>query len=182
MNEPRNHLPQDLKALCYLDALNASDLEAVAALWDEASRDPQLERRLAEIDGALFVERTGANGKVDAQRVGGLRPKPVPGAFPTAQASATPRRWAVSAAVVAALAAAILLACRAWPGCDDTNHRPIPATSVSTSPGAVLPSDNSASIRGWREARLILDGAEPPPSAWPLGNTLSMAIPPDLLE
>ena len=59
MKEPRNHLPRDLKALRYLDALNAGDLEAVAALWEEATHDPELERMLAELDGAMFREIPG---------------------------------------------------------------------------------------------------------------------------
>ena len=48
-----HHLPRDLAALHYLEALNAGNLETAAALWDEASRDPELERTLTELDGAL---------------------------------------------------------------------------------------------------------------------------------
>src|SRR5262245_15777183 len=66
MREPTNHLPRDLQGLRYLDALDSGDLETVAALWEEASRDPELERMLAELDGALFVENAGANGRADA--------------------------------------------------------------------------------------------------------------------
>ena len=49
MREPRNYLPRDLQALYYLNALEARDLESVAALWDEASRDPELEARMREL-------------------------------------------------------------------------------------------------------------------------------------
>ena len=59
MNEPRRHLPGDLKALRYLDALNTGDLEAVARLWEAAADDPQLERMLTEIDEAMFQEIAG---------------------------------------------------------------------------------------------------------------------------
>jgi len=85
MKEPQNHLPADLKALRYLDALNAGDLEAVAALWEEASRDPELERMLAEVDDALVVEEARAIHKANPERVPGLPPQPLPSRFPTPQ-------------------------------------------------------------------------------------------------
>ena len=62
MNEPKSDLARDLKALQYIDALHARDLEAVAALWDEASRDPELERVLAELEGALFAAASNLGG------------------------------------------------------------------------------------------------------------------------
>ena len=59
MSEPRSHLARDLEAMRYLDALDAGDLDAVAALWEDASHDPELERRLTELDGAMFEEIQG---------------------------------------------------------------------------------------------------------------------------
>jgi hypothetical protein len=59
MNEPRNHLPRDLQALRYHDALTTGDLETVSTMWEQASRDPDLERLLVEIDDALFLEEAG---------------------------------------------------------------------------------------------------------------------------
>ena len=64
MKEPPNHLSRDLEALRYLDALNAGDLEAVSALWEDASRDPELERMLAEIKAAMFQEIPGNPGSL----------------------------------------------------------------------------------------------------------------------
>ncbi len=49
MKAPQSRLASDLRALRYLDALNAGDLEAVSDLWEEASHDPELERILAEL-------------------------------------------------------------------------------------------------------------------------------------
>jgi hypothetical protein len=89
MNEPRNHLPHDLKALRYLDALDAGDLEAVAALWEEASLDPELERLLAELDQVLFLEEAGANWEADAERVRVLLSKHLPSGFPAPEPPAT---------------------------------------------------------------------------------------------
>ena len=62
MKEPRNHLPRDLEALRYLDALNAGDLEAVSALWEDASHDPELERMLAELDAGDVPGDSGQPG------------------------------------------------------------------------------------------------------------------------
>jgi hypothetical protein len=90
MSEPRNHLPRDLKALRYLDALEAGELEAVAALWEEASGDPELERLLAELDEALFLEAAEANWEADAERVRALLPKHLPSGFVAPEPPATP--------------------------------------------------------------------------------------------
>ena len=59
MNDAPNHLPRDLEALRYLDALNAGDLEAVAEVWERADRDPELRQMLVELDSELFVEARG---------------------------------------------------------------------------------------------------------------------------
>src|SRR2546428_694543 len=68
MNVPRNHLPHDLKVFRYLSALKSGDLEAVAALWKEASLDPQLECFLTELDEELFTEETTRQRKSGAKR------------------------------------------------------------------------------------------------------------------
>jgi len=79
MNEPQSHLLRDILALRYLDAANAGDLDAVAALWDEAARDPELERMLAEIDGTLFEEETERRSRVNAsQHLSGGQLAPMP--------------------------------------------------------------------------------------------------------
>ena len=61
MNERNNHLPGDLMALRDLEALNRGDLETAAELWEEASHDPALEQRLAEVDETLFTEAAAAS-------------------------------------------------------------------------------------------------------------------------
>jgi hypothetical protein len=165
MKEPRNHLPLDLKALRYLDALDAGDLEAVAALWDEASRDPQLERTLAELDDALFVEGAGANGKADAERIQSLIPKRLPSGLPAPRPLASRGRWA---GVVGGLAAACLLAFFTWPGRDGKNPVPSPPTNESAQQVATRPPDDHDRIAAWRQYRRALDGGELPAFTWPL--------------
>jgi tetratricopeptide (TPR) repeat protein len=56
MSEPRTHLSHDLDALRFLDALDAGDLEAVAALWEKAAHDPALEQVLKEMDEHIFSQ------------------------------------------------------------------------------------------------------------------------------
>jgi hypothetical protein len=70
MNDPRNLLKSDLKAMRYLDALAAGDLEVVANLWVEAGADPELERTLTEIDGAFFEEAAASHRRARSKRFG----------------------------------------------------------------------------------------------------------------
>jgi hypothetical protein len=160
MKEPRNHLPRDLKALRYLDALNAGDLEAVSTLWEEASHDPELERTLAELDGAMFGEVL-ANQSSLPEQLGRRR-----------------RRWAVGVVAVVALAAACLLAILAWPRRDTKNPVPSPPRGQTVDQVALRPSAVSPLL----EARRDLDEAEMPPFIWPLENLLSASTPLDLLD
>jgi hypothetical protein len=168
MTEPRNPWPRDLQALRYLDALNAQDLEAVAALWEQASHDPELERLLAELDGALFVEVRSQQGPLPAAlgRRGG--------------------RWAVWGGLVGAAAAACWLAVLAWPGRNVEDPIPIPPRSTSVRPVPVRPPDASAGLTAWREARLVLEGAEPPAFTGALQEMsplrASRSMPSDLLD
>jgi hypothetical protein len=176
MKKPANHLPPDFKALCYLDALNAGDLETVAALWEEASHDPLLERVFAELDGALFAEIM---------------------AKPGARAEAVPRRYRRSTiwvGVLGALAAACLLVVLGWPRGDVPNPKRntqiasdhhgdrTPKTKI------VSPSlaEESARPTAWLETRRILEGAEPPAFNWPLQESsplrASKSVPGDLLN
>jgi hypothetical protein len=177
MTVPGSHLPHDLKTLQYLDALNGSDLEALAALWDEASRDPELERVLAEVDGAVFMEDAVANVNDGSEHVS--RSLPVPPRIGRRQRS-------VWVGVAGALAAACVLALLAWSRRE--NQLPPPGNRVverghQTAP---RPSDEFARIPPWSEVRRIVDGAEPSTFRWPLPPTsLSLrpdSIPPDLLE
>jgi hypothetical protein len=189
MKEPRNHLPRDLEALRYLDALDACDLEAVAALWDEASRDPQLERRLTEFDRALFVAGAGANRKDDAESVWGLAPKHRPSGHRTSQPPTTQRRWAVGVGAIGSMAAACLLAVFAWSGRIGKNpvERPreparqveVPRPTTSESPFQAAPrtSYDNDRLAAWRQYRRALDGGEMPAFNWPLqGDVAQLGI------
>ncbi len=172
MKGVHEHLPQDLQTLRYLDALNVGDLEAVAALWEEASRNPELERTLAEFDGALFVEHTTVNVQAAAQCV----PE-----FPAAR-----RRWAAWAGVVGALAAACVLAVLAWSRHDSKSPQLSHPSGDSMRPITPRAPDDFASIPAWPEGRRIVDGAEMATFHWPLPEASPIArstwIPPDVLE
>lgn len=77
--------------LRYLDALDAGDLDAVAALWDEAAGDPDLEALLRELDDGLYAEEgPGAVFRVDAARIADLARQCFPGAFPAEEGPAGP--------------------------------------------------------------------------------------------
>jgi hypothetical protein len=164
MKEPRKHLPLDLKALRYLDALNAGDLEAVSTLWEEASHDPELERMLVELDGAMFQEFLGNQSSLPEQL--GRRQ----------------RRWAVWGGAVATLAAACLLAILAWPPRDTKNPGPNPPMSQTGKDVARRSSDVSHDVTPLLEARRDLDVAAMPRFVWPLENVLSVSTPLDLLD
>jgi len=164
MKEPRNDMPLDLQALRYLDALNAGDLEAVSTLWEEASRAPELERMLAELDGAMFGEVLGNQSSL---------PEPL---------GRRRRRWAVRVVAVVALAAACLLAILAWPRHDAKNPVPSPPMRETVDQVARRPSDVSHDVIPLLEARRDLDEAEMPTFVWPLENMLSASTPLDLLD
>ena len=164
MKEPRSHLSRDLKALRYVDALNAGDLEAVSTLWEEASHDPELERVLAELDGAMFQEVLGNRGSLPELR--GRRR----------------HRWTVWGGAVVALAAACLLAMLAWPPRDTKNPVPGSPMSQTAKPVALRPPDVSRGVTRFLEARRDLDSAEIPTFVWPVENLLSASTPLDRLE
>ena len=164
MKEPRRLLPDDLKALRYLDALNAGDLEAVARLWEAAADDPQLERMLTEIDEAVFQE-IAVKPSLRSERL--AQPK---------------RRWAVWSGSAGTLAAACLLAILAWPRRDTENQGPSPAVSRSGIEIAHQSPGNSRDLSPLLAVRRNLDEAAMPGFVWPLENVLSAATPLDLLD
>jgi hypothetical protein len=173
MNEPRSHLPRDLEVLRYVDALNAGDLDAVAALWDEASCDPELERMLTELDVALFLEQAGAHGKADAKH-----PVRVSERFVQRE-----RRWVVLAG---ALAAACLVAVLAWTWRYLENLVPRPSTTELAHQVTPRPPGDSPRSPAWWEARRVLEEAEMPPFTWPLEEDspirVSTSMPSELLD
>lgn len=60
-------------ALLYLDALDAGDAAALAALWERAVENPQLEQVLKELtDGLADEEYLDPVWKADAERVRSL--------------------------------------------------------------------------------------------------------------
>jgi hypothetical protein len=164
MKEPRKHLPGDLKALRYLDALNAGDLEAVFDLWEEAFHDPVLERMLAELDGAMFREIQG-NPRSLPKRL--VRPR---------------RRRAVWGSAVGIVAATGLLAILVWPLRDTKNQRSIPPPGQTGKEVAHQSSDVSHDLTLLLAARRDLDEAAMPRFVWPLENQLSASTPLDRLD
>ena len=164
MKEPRNHLSRDLKVLRYMDALNAGDLEAVSALWEEASRDAELERMLVELDVAMFQEIPG-------------NPSSLPQPFGRRR-----RRWAVWGVAVGTLAAACLLAILAWPWRDTKNQGSRPPINRSGNGVAHRPADVSHDVTSLLVVRRDLDEAAMPGFVWPLENRLSASTRLDLLD
>ncbi len=164
MKEPRNHLASDLKALRYLDALNAGDLEAVSALWEEASHDPELERMLAELDGAMFQEIPG-NPSSLPERLGRRAPL---GRLGQCGRQSGGRLFAGHARLATAR--------HQEPGLESC-HQTRPGTEV-----AHQPSDVSRDLTPLLEARRDLDEAAMPRFVWPLENLLSASTPLDLLD
>jgi hypothetical protein len=164
MKEHRTHLPGDLKALRYVDALNSGDLEAVAALWEEAIDDPPLERMLTEIDEEMFQE-IGGKPSLLSRRL--ARPR---------------RRWAVLSGAAGTVAAACLLAILAWPRPYAENQGPVPRISESGTEIAHQPHQVSGDFTPLLEARRNLDESAMPGFVWPLQNVLSASTPLDLLD
>jgi hypothetical protein len=73
-------------AVRYLDALDAGDLDAIAALWEEAANDPRLAKLLDELDRGLDAEEgSGTDFATDAARVIELARRHLPSAFPVDQ-------------------------------------------------------------------------------------------------
>ena len=122
----------------------------------------------------------------------------IPAKMPAPRQRRAVRVGVVSA--VGAVAAACLLAVLAWPPARD--EKPIPthgtvetvqhvtvpnsATSEAAHQAAPAPTDDSAGLSAWRDARRVLNGAELPPFNWPLQESSPMratiSIPPDLLD
>ena len=146
----------------YLDALDAGDLEAVAEAWERAGRDPELERMLVELDGALFAEVRG-NASPPREPSGRRR-----------------RRWAVWAGVSGAVAAACLIAVLALPGRDGKDTIPSPGRNQSVQQVASQPPDDSTGLATLLASRRDLDETEMPAFDWPFENTLSTSSPLDL--
>jgi hypothetical protein len=161
MREPRNYLPRDLQALQYLNALEARDLESVASLWDEASRDPELEALLVAVDRTLFADHS-ANSN-DAGSVS-LRQKPAGLSDPHRPGK---RRWVIWVGTGGAVAAACLLAVLARSvrnGNDPAGSRKEDDT-VKVTPGA---PDNSARNFVPRQNWQFPDEEDGPRFQWPL--------------
>ena len=160
MNNASKHLSRDLQALRYLDALTAGDLEAVADIWEEADRDPELQGMLAEVDDALFVESKGD-------------------ASPRREPSGRRRqRWAVWVGVAGGLAAACVIAVIAWQGRDVKDKAAIARTSE---PDLRLPSHppgDLISLAPRRDPDLI----DLPVFAWPFENSISASSPLDRID
>jgi hypothetical protein len=153
-----NHLRRDLQALRYLDALDAGDLETIAAMWEEAGHDPELEQTLAELDGELLSAPI-------------VRPR-------------RSRRWAVWCGVAGALAAACVLAILAWPRKGVKDPLPSPRANEMAQHGNGAPAD-SDNLATWRQSRQAIEDAEVS-FRWPLPEPapvrVGVSIPSDLFD
>lgn len=79
-------LRQDLAALRYLDAVEAGDWEAAAALWEQAAGDPDLAEALEELSDGLAAElEPGPGWHADAAAVVALIDRHLPSAAPPPQ-------------------------------------------------------------------------------------------------
>lgn len=164
MKASETYLARDLKALRYFDALHAADLVTMSALWEEASHDPELERILAELDGATFQEMLGNSG-VRPEQLGRQR-----------------RRLALWGYAVGTVAAACLLAIFAWPRYDTKESVPDPRSSQSEKEVAHKPLGVSHDLTPLLSARRDLDESAMPRFVWPQENLLSASTPLDLLD
>jgi hypothetical protein len=159
MSAPRNHLAQDLRALRYVETLDAQDLETVAAMWEEASHDPELERLLTELDGGLVHE---------------LQRKPV-----------SPRAWGRrrrQALWIGAVAAACVLAFLSWHRTHLEQPTPGPAKNKVVKGMEPQEPDLSPSVRQVVQARRDLEVMELPAFNWPLRDSSSRSLSMDQLD
>ncbi len=79
---------RERESLRYLDALDAGDLVAVAAIWGEAAGDPDLETLLRDLDDGLFAEEgPGTDFQTDAARIATLARGCFTGAFPAQEST-----------------------------------------------------------------------------------------------
>jgi hypothetical protein len=161
MNESRNHLMRDLQGVRYLEALEAGDLEAVAALWEEASADAELERTLSEIDGALFREEARGHRRGRSKR-----------------------RW-VCVGAAGTLAAACLLATLLLRERGGKESPPRPGIGPAIPEVVHRASDQPDPVAATRLARRELDETKLPSFPWPLAQispTTPTSMPADLVE
>jgi hypothetical protein len=161
MREPRSYLPRDLQALYYLNALEARDLETVASLWDEASRDPELESLLVAVDRTLFADHSANSNDTGSVS---LRHEPAGLSDPQRPGK---RRWAIWIGVGGAVAAACLLAVLARPvrNGNDPVRSGKENDIVKVTPDA---PDNSARNLVPRQKWRIPDEEDGPRFQWPL--------------
>lgn len=83
MNHRNPRVGRELAALAYLDAFDAGDLEQLAALWEQAAADPELDKLLCELSERLAAEQDPSPGwRADVRKVQDLLKAHLPSAFP----------------------------------------------------------------------------------------------------
>jgi len=88
MSARSNRFWRERMAIRYLDALDARDLDAVAALWEQAADDPEMATLLDEVNRGLEAEEgQGADFATDAARAVELARRYLPSAFPADEPS-----------------------------------------------------------------------------------------------
>jgi hypothetical protein len=168
MNERPRNLINDLEALRYLDALEAGDLEGIAARWEQASREADRESMLAELDEALFDEQVAAHREVDRQRIAvqssaqGI----VFGRLFQPRHRLVPWQWA---AAIGTAAAAGLVGLFVWFAHENRKTDPIVVSNEPAQPIApVTYQANSTHLAVEMQSRRALDLDDIPPFSWPV--------------
>ncbi len=175
MTPSRKRLSHDREVLHYLDALDAGDLEAVAAAWERASTDPELEAMLREVDQELAA----GNGSLVHGRLETVDTSVRLQAYELSLSNR--RRWRRTTGVICALAAACLLALLAWKGLPgdrglkEENKVLLTGSTASNDDASALPmvvqSNSQGSLTHF---------------AWPVEERsplrVGSAVPPDLLN
>jgi hypothetical protein len=178
MSQQRNYLQQDLEALRYLDALTAGDWETVAACWEEASCNPELEKTLAEVDRGFLVER-GASPALEP-----LPSRRLGGPF-LANAPVRKRRLVMAVGVVAGAAACCIIALLLWGQRSRDSNRDLTKTE-NTRVAASSVIDDTDSIGAWRDRERVLEEPTATAFSWPLEPAKPVgafaSIPADLLD
>jgi hypothetical protein len=176
MSISQNRLSHDRAVLSYLDALDAGDLEAIAAAWERASADPVLAALLGEVDQELAAE-SGNLDRGKLERADSFRRRR------TAETRfASRRRWRRTAGIVCALAAACLITLLAWKGLPA--NRDLKGENKSPPTASMGSSDDAV------ESLPLVVRSNTPRAVtqftWPVEERLPLrvgsAVPPDLLN
>jgi hypothetical protein len=161
VSKPQTHLSRDIFALRYLTALQAGDLDGVAALWEEAGGDVDLEEVLVEVESILIEEESASRTELRPRRDGSDQA--------TAPELRTPasrkKRWQTAMSLSAALAAVCLVIYLTWLS---VQARLSDARHPLTQQDAPRVLDGAEYDQGLQELRPRSAGAQSTTFSWPL--------------